>query len=457
MRDMKRSVVVKIACTGILAADMLLQPFFLPVFGPEEIAYYRDGRETVEVTGEVVSEPDVRSDGQNLVVETQSLLLPRGSQPFSPEETREGSRRQPLFFIRPVRGKILVKAPRYPEFSYGDAVEISCRLQSPPVFEKFSYAAFLAKDDIFVLCSRPVIRKPSEDARRGVFDAVRRGFWKAVFTFKGMMIARINELFTEPSASLVAGILVGQRRSIPQEILDDFNTTGLTHILAVSGYNVSMMITVFGYLLKGAARRRRTAGMFLGVLGLVAFTGFSSSVLRAAWMGCITLLAQAFGRKGSGVHLLLVSAVVMVFFSPRMILVDMSFQLSFLSTLGILVFMPKIEALEQKLTAKPRFSWVSKIPPFMRESFCVTMAAQVFTTPLIIFQFGKFSLIAPFANIFVLPFVPWIMLFGCCSLVLSFLFFPLGQFFGFITYVLLCIDLLFVNIFAGIPFASFQF
>lgn len=441
---MKRSLPVKIACVIILGADVLIQPFLIPPFGPEDIAYYRDTGINVEVIGEVVNEPDVRADGQNLVVEADSLRF--------------------LDVIRGVRGKMMVKAPRYPVFSYADFLRVSCRLQAPPVFEDFSYAAFLAKDDIFVLCARPVIRKQPDtpgsagfgrDWPGGVDDA-RRGFWRTVFALKGMMTGRINELFAEPAAALVAGILVGQRRSIPQEILDAFNTTGLTHILAVSGYNVSMMITVFGYLLKGAARRRRFAGMFAGVLALVAFTGFSSSVLRAAWMGCITLIALAVGRKGSGVHLLLASAVAMVLLSPRMILVDMSFQLSFFSTLGILVFMPKIEAFERNLTARPHFAWIAKIPAFVREGFCVTMAAQVFTTPIIIHQFGRFSLIAPVANIFVLPFIPWIMLFGFCALVFSFLFFPLGQLFGFIAHVLLSAVLFFVEIFAGIPFASIQ-
>jgi competence protein ComEC len=441
---MKRSLWVKIACVIILAADVLLQPFLISSFGPEDIAYYRDTGTNVEVLGEVVNEPDVRADGQNLVVKTDALTF--------------------LDVTRGVRGKVMVKAPRYPGFSYGDFLRVSCRLQAPPVFEEFSYAAFLAKDDIFVLCSRPVIWKQPDTAGSGSFgrdwsdgvDDARRAFWKTVFTFKGAMTARINELFTEPGAALVAGILVGQRRSIPQEIIGDFNATGLTHILAVSGYNVSMMITVFGYLFKGAARRRRFAGMFGGVLALVAFTGFSSSVLRAAWMGCITLLALAAGRKGSGVHLLLVSAVVMVLLSPRMILVDMSFQLSFLSTLGILVFMPKIEEFERNLTARPGFAWIVKIPAFVREGFCVTMAAQVFTIPLIIHQFGRFSLIAPVANIFVLPFIPWIMLFGFCALAVSFFFFPLGQFCGFIAHVLLSVVLLLVEVFAGIPFASLE-
>lgn len=427
---------VKAACLGVLGMDILLQPWLaVPVFGVDDAAYYRDLADKVHFVGEVTGEPDVRSDAQNLIVDARRIFLPGP---------------------KGVHGKVMVKARRYPEFLYGDVLNITCKLQTPPVFEKFSYAALLAKDDIFALCTQPAI-KPAANPDQPFFPNFLQGFWKGVFIFKSLMIRKINELYSEPAASLVAGILIGQRRSIPQQILDDFNTAGLTHVLAISGYNVSMMIAVFGYLCQGAGRRWRYAGMFGGVMGLVVLTGFSASVLRAAWMGCIALLAQALGRKGSALHLLLVSAVIMVVMSPRMMLVDLSFQLSFLSTLGILVFMPKIEALEQKLMALPRFAWISKIPPFMREGFCVTMAAQVFTTPLLFYQFGRFSLIAPVANIFVLPLVPWIMLFSFCGLAVSFLILPLGRLLSFGAYVLVMVMLFFVHLFARIPYAAFHF
>lgn len=479
--SLARSRFVKVFCVAILVVDILLQPWLaVPHFAVDEIGFYRDLGGKVRVIGEIVGELDVRSDAQNLVVNVREIFVDSGS------AKKQGSGIGPT---RLVHGKIMVKAQRYPEYSYGDILDISCKLQTPPVFEKFSYAALLAKDDIFALCSQPGIRKldvasaagaggagagEGEGEGEGVFEggdffgSVRRGFWSSIFTLKSVMIARMNELYSEPAASLAAGILIGARRAIPQEILDDFNTAGLTHVLAISGYNVSMMIAVFGFLCSGAARRWRYAAMFFGVMGLVVLTGFSASVLRAAWMGCITLFAQALGRKGSALHLLLVSAVVMVFFSPRMILVDLSFQLSFLSTLGILIFMPKIEAFEKKFltiasesvpaSALAGFvAFFKKIPSFMREGFYVTCAAQVFTTPLLLFQFGRFSLIAPVANIFVLPLVPWLMLLSFCGLILSFLFFPLGQLVSFGAYILVTAMLFLVKIFASLPFAALHF
>ncbi len=433
-----RSQWVKLVCVMILTADIVLQPWLAqPVFGPGDIAFYRDVPESLHVQGYVGGEPDVRSDSQNLVIEVRKIFLPQ---------------------VRDVHGKLLIKTDRYPEYIYGEELDVTCKLQTPPVFENFSYAALLAKDDIFVYCTRPLLHQTDGNPGAGdILFQIQRWFWRGIFALKSHMIERINRLYSEPSASLAAGILIGQRRAIPQDILDNFNTAGLTHVLAISGYNVSMMIMVFGYLFQNAARRSRYLWMFFGVMVLVVFTGFSASVLRAAWMGSIALVAQALGRKGSALHLLLVSGVIMVLMSPRMILVDLSFQLSFLSTLGILVFMPKIEAFEAKLVARSGFGWVAKIPAFMREGFCVTLAAQVFTIPLLFYQFGRFSLIAPVANIFVLPLIPWIMLFSFCGLMISFVFFPLGQLLSFIAYVLITLMLLFVDFFAHVPFAALQF
>jgi len=454
MPVIQRSKWVKFGCILIVLVDIALQPLIAsPGFGPDDIGYYRDLAQKIHVVVKIIGEPDVRSDGQNLVVNAERIFLSQSAGGLSDMQ-------------KVVSGKIMIKADRYPEFFYGDELDVWCKLQTPPVFDTFSYAAYLAESDIFVYCTQPRIKKiTASGVVANIMSSLWRGFWVNIFTIKAWTILRINGLFAEPQASLVAGILIGQRRSIPQNILDDFNTAGLTHVLAISGYNVSMMIAVFGYLCQGAARRWRYAGMFLGVMALVVFTGFSSSVLRAAWMGCIALVAQAVGRKGSAVHLLLLSAAIMVLFSPRMILVDLSFQLSFLSTLGILLFMPKIEAWEQKVLAGsftilklkfPRFTWLNKIPAFMREGFYVTLAAQVFTTPLLFYQFGRFSLIAPIANIFVLPLVPWIMLFSFFALVVSVLFFPLGQLLAFICYALVSLMLFLVSFFAHLPFAAFH-
>lgn len=488
-RFFRISVVVKVGCCVFLLADFVWQLWFVtPVFHADEIAFYRDLPGRVHLVGRVNEEPDVRSNAQNLVVEVREIFLSSGN--FSQAQQVAGSglaKKVPVsksaVFAREVHGKILVKAQRYPDYFYGDELDIKCKLQTPPTFENFSYASVLAEDDIFGLCIEPGIRKAAgagvvsgasrtlgADTSAGtdgganvgagvpnVFDLAWVNVWSGIFQLKALMIHRINILLPQPQASMVGGILFGERRAIPEKIMADFNTAGLIHALTVSGYSFSVIMAVIGYWCRNAARRGRYAWIFLGVLGLVTLTGFSAKVLRAAWMASISLVAQVLGRKGSSVHLLLISAVIMVALSPRMVLVDLSFQFSFLSVLGILVLMPKFEAFEKKLLTEPRyarFAWIAKLPHFVREGFWVTVSAQLFTIPLLVLQSGDFSLISPFANIFVLPLVPMVMLCSFLALVGSFIVWPIGQFLGFLTYVLLTIMLAIVNFFVNLPFST---
>lgn len=388
-----------------------------PHFTVNDLGFYRDLEQKVVVRGVVSREVDIRAVDQYLVLDIYQLKV-AGQQ------------------VLPVNGKVLMKTQRYPEYAYGDELEIECLLKTPPVFETFSYAAYLEKDGIYVLGQQPKIKVLAHN--KGNF------FWAGVFGFKSFFSERVNSLFPEPEASLVAGVLLGIRKAIPEAVLDQFNTVGLTHILAISGYNVTLIITIFGWMF-GSVHRKGKYLLMLGGIGLlVALTGLSASVIRAAVMGVLVLTAQQLGRKSTGLITLIASGGLMVMIQPRMLWSDLSFQLSFLSTLGLLVFMPYFEKLQ--------LPW--KVPDFIREGFLVTIAAQVFTTPLLLFVFGRFSVIAPIANIFVLPFLPFIMLFSFLALVGSFIFWPLGQLLSFVVWVLIEIVLLIVGMFASLPFAA---
>ncbi len=389
----------------------------VPVFGPTDLAYYR-AKHFFKIQGIISAEVDVRSDRQYLTLESRKILLKNWV---------------------PVHGKILIKTDRYPQFYYGDFLQVEGSLLAPPTFEKFSYADSLAKDDIYVLSVRPRLKK--------LGSHLGSSFWDLVFAIKKTLSDRINEIFSEPEASLVAGLLMGLRRTIPAEILDDFNRAGLTHVLAISGYNITLMITIFGLMLRFFSRRVRFFGMLGGILLFLLFTGFSASVIRAAWMGFFVILAVFSGRKSHGLLILLFSAGVMVFLNPRMLLSDLSFQLSFGATLGLVLAMPLLEGFFARLLPK-------SLPAFLVDELAVTTSAQIFTTPLILYYFGRFSLIAPLANILFLPLIPFIMLFSFAALVISFFLWPLAGLFTAVSWLLLKILIFGVHLFAHLPFAS---
>ncbi len=390
----------------------------IPHFTVGELGFYKDLNVNVKFEGFISNEVQVHGDKQSFALTAVKL--------FWNNNWRE------------IQGKILVKTDRFPEFNFGDYLQIQGRIRSPPSFEGGFYPQRLAEQDIYAVIYAPKI----QFLHAGAGDP----FWQLVFTLKSWLSNQINVIFTEPEASLVAGLLMGIRTSIPQSILDDFSRAGLTHVLAISGYNINLMITVFGFFFVGAGRRARFFGMLCGIVLFLLFTGFSGSVIRAAWMGFFVILSIANGRKGQAIINLLLSAFLMTFLNPYVLAFDLSFELSFLATLGLVLLMPVVE----------NMNLFPKMPEFLREGLLITLAAQVFTTPLILYYFGRFSIIAPIANILFLPMIPLIMLASFLALIISFAS-PLLAFpFMAITWLFLKILLNGVHFIAAFWFASVQ-
>lgn len=408
--------------------------FAVPGFNVGDIAYYRDLNLKAKFEGTIVNEIEQHGDKQYLTIEASSIFWNNN--------------------WRKVSGKILVKTDRYPEFKFGDFLLIEGQIRSPPILEGSFYPQQLAKENIFAVTYNPQINF----LKVGEADP----FWKLVFILKTWLSSQINLIYTEPEASLVAGLLMGIRTSIPQSILDDFSIAGLTHILAISGYNINLMIAIFGFLFVGVGRRAKFLGMLGGIVLFMLFTGFSGSVIRAAWMGFFVILSTANGRKGHALINLLLSAFLMVFLNPYVLAFDLSFELSFLATLGLVVLMPMVEEYLESQKNQESFrngaiKFYSELPGFLKDGFMVTMAAQVFTTPLIIYYFGRFSIIAPIANIIFLPLIPLIMLVSFLGLMMSYISQILALPLVATTWILLKILLIGVHLIAIIPWAAVQF
>lgn len=251
-----------------------------------------------------------------------------------------------------------------------------------------------------------------------------------------ILLERLNELFPEPAASLSAGLLLGARRSIPYQVITDFRRAGLTHIIAISGYNIVILITFVTAFFSFLPRKISTWISLLVIFLFTLLVGASASVVRAAIMGSLSLIARLFGRKSAGMRSLFITGLVMVLFDPTILFSDIGFQLSFAATAGILLFCRRLEV------------FLKFIPETLgtRTSLATSLAAQVFTTPLIVWHFGGISLVAPLANLFVLPFVPLLML-G------SFLALIGGKILAAPTWILFEIILAIIHFFASLPFA----
>lgn len=231
----------------------------------------------------------------------------------------------------------------------------------------------------------------------------------------------------EPEASLGVGYLVGQRRSLPENLDAALKAAGLTHIVVASGYNLTILVGIARRLL---ARFSKFLATFLSggmIISFVAITGMSPSMSRAGLVTGLSLLAWYYGRKFHPVVLLALAAAVTLCINPSYGGNDLGWQLSFASFAGVLIVGPLLQ----------QYFFGDKPPGVVRQVLFETLSAWLCTVPLIILAFGQFSNVAIIANLLVLPFVPLAMLLTFVAGVAALIIPPLAGIAGFPAFLLL--------------------
>ena len=222
--------------------------------------------------------------------------------------------------------------------------------------------------------------------------------------------------FREPQASLLNGILMGNTDGMPSAQQQAFQATGTTHIVALSGFNVTIILTVMMSWLNAIIGRRRA---WLPALSMVTvfiiMSGASASVVRAGCMTAIAQVALYIGRPVQMWRLVAYAAIIMIVANPLIVLFDLGFQLSFLATIGLVGLSEPLTVLLQRWIHSGM--WVS--------NFATTVAAMLMTEPLLLWRFGRLSIIAPLINMVVLPLIPITMAVGTASLI-GLVWAPLG-------------------------------
>ncbi len=382
---------------GLLGICFILGIFRFELSLPQEdnnkIYYYND--QSVEFIGVISKEPDQRAETVKYNLSVEKILIEQSE--------------------LVVRGNVLVTTFLFPEYEYGDRLKIKCSLKSVEPIEDFAYDKYLARYNIYSLCYYPQIKVLENEQGNLVLAKI--------FKFKAFLVSRLNKILPEPHSSFLAGILIGARKSIPPDLIEAFNKTGTTHIIAVSGYNVTILAT---FLMLAAISlsipRKRAFWLIIIILIIFAIiTGLQASIVRASVMGGIVLLATYLGRLSQIKNALVLTAVVMLLINPKILVFDLGFQLSFLATLGLIYFNPIVMGLLNIKSIKNKFLKIA-----LGDYLLTTMSAIILTTPLILYNFGKVSFVAPLANILILPFIPIAMLFGFISGVLSLIFIPAG-------------------------------
>ncbi|HMQ35542.1 MAG TPA: ComEC/Rec2 family competence protein, partial [Chloroflexaceae bacterium] len=319
----------------------------------------------------------------------------------------------------PAEGLALVVLPPYPAYSYGDRLLVAGELEAPRGPRRpgdFDYRAYLAHRGVFAIMQEP------EEARLLPGQAGLSPL-AGLLRFRQACRAVLLRELPEPQAALAVGILLGIQSSIPPEVYGAFSATGTSHILVVSGWNFTIVAGVLGGL-AGRLRLGRgpTLALALAVMWVYAlFTGASAAVLRAAAMASLAAVGRAAERQSEPWRLLLAGCWLITLADPHT-LWDLGFQLSALATASLFAFAKPVEAW---LGRRRPFSWPAMAP--VSEALTATMAAQVLTLPLILYQFGNLSLVAPLANVLLVPVVPYAMLLCTVALVAGLVWLPLGQ------------------------------
>lgn len=338
-----------------------------------------------------------------------------------------------------VQGRTLViTRSSWPRAHVGDVIEAYDEFEKPEAFDGFAYDEYLSAFGVYSIIRPNRIEVVKRQEGWNPLDLLARN--------REAVTTRITTLLPEPHASLLDGLLTGNRASVPQDVLDDFATAGLTHVLAISGYNIGIVLSLIAGMLFFLPLRWRLVPSILAVIAFTLFVGASASVVRAAVMGILGLFAMHAGRINDARLGTLWTAFFMLAWNPKYLWFDPSFQLSFLAVAGLVELQPFIG------------EWMKRIPETLglRDALGLTIAAQIFAAPWTLLLFGRFSLIAPLANVFVAPLVPLSMLLGTLAIIGDWLWAPLGQLIALANWLTIQGMLTAAYVTARIPLASFS-
>lgn len=289
------------------------------------------------------------------------------------------------------REYVQIRVNRYEEWPDGTPVRIGpCDLKRPERFDPdFDYPMYLAKDGIgFVAENCPITKLPGSGS-----------WWRNwLHRARSSVMQAIQHRLPEPEAGLARGLLLGGNDELPDEVAQDFRTVGLTHIVAVSGYNIAVLIAAF--FLVGIAigwyRKQAIWIALFGTVGFVLLVGAPASAVRAALMAIFGFGALLVSRPLQSVSALLFAAAIMLLWNPLLLRYDIGFQLSFLATFAILISAAWRKQVRLDI-------W---LVGGIIEVVLITLSVLVFVTPLSVFHFGTLSPYALLANTLVSPLVP---------------------------------------------------
>ena len=391
------------------------------------LARYSD-RGPVEVIGWVTSDLDKR--------ETMARFQFKVTQLKTPGEQVSAEVRQP-------RGQLLVQLRGNADYQYGDILKLTGEMVTPDEGTDFLYREYLAGHGILAVMDYPGVTPLGTSARHPLM--------RLLYQFRQTAYQRLRQLLPMPESALLGGILLGLEADIPPQVEKAFQDTGTSHIIVISGSNISLLAVLLAFFFKKVVNLRWSFILTItGVFTYALLVGGDPPVFRAAVMGLMGGLAALLGRRQAGLNSLTFSAALMCLFEP-MLLWSASFQLSFGATAGMLLLGgPLVNLYEQSAEKFLSSETAARLAGPISEYALLTMAAQIGTFPIAAYHFHRISISSFLANLLILPAQPPIMALGGLTLASSCLFEPLGKMISWLAWVPLAYTIRIVEAIASI-------
>lgn len=336
-----------------------------------------------------------------------------------------------------VNGNLLIFLEPGSDIKYGDKVLLKGKIKEPKNFTPdFNYKEYLRAKRIYSVMFYPEIKILERNKGNPILAKI--------FSFKEKLKKRAK-ILPPPEGAILSAIVLGDKSRISNELKERLSITGLSHIVAISGMHIMIILEIFflTFIWIGFWRREATIFSLLILFFYILLIGAPPSAIRAGIMGAILYVGWTIGRLTQSTRSLVFAATAMVLLNPLILTRDVGFQLSFLATIGIIYFYP---IFEEKLSAKN-----SKL----KQLICLTFSAQILCLPILIFNFGNIPIFAPIANIFVVPLLPFLIISGFSFLIITFFSSSFAYYLSFFLKVGFSFVIFVINKISLISFASF--
>ena len=329
--------------------------------------------------------------------------IPPGDGPWtviveSTGSPRDGHQTATVHLLDPSGGagpRLAATLPVFPDAVPGDRLTFAATILAPPESAYGAYLERIGAAGTVSVRSMTVERPPGGPST--IVETLRRGAADALET-----------VLPEPEAGLAAGILIGLRDRVDRDLAAAFTTAGVSHVVAISGWNIAIVAAAVAAAAGRMRRRRRSILTMLAIVAYVVFAGASASVVRAGAMAGVVLLARESGRAGRAAAALAWAVVLLLLADPGLV-GDAGFQLSALATAGLIAWATPLTARIERLGR-------GRLPGWLAENLGVSLAAQAATLPVILVAFGRLALVAPVVNLAVVPLVAPAMAAGLVAL-----------------------------------------